>query len=503
MDRRVAVVEVSIATRDASALRWSLARLANDADALVVVDLAGVAAQAAPTADHVRIVAGRAAAREAVRAEGAGAVLLADDAWFGPVGDAWPVGDATRLVDDPRSWVVLRGDALRSWLADGVVPTATGGVVADDALAAVESGAAIVHRDVLLRDPLDADAEGLSTATIVRELEARGLGADLLAAALAGEAPPRALQTSLGLVSVLSDEPVASPPGLDVLVVAHVFYPDMLAELVERVSALGPHRLVVTTFGDERGRELEAALEALGVDGEVRVMPSNRGRDISAFLLGCRDLLVSGEHDVVVKVHSKRSPQVGGTAGRAFKRLLLDNLLGSGGHAQRMLGLFAASPRLGIVVPPMVHSWYGTLGRAWYTNRPRALAVAARAGITVPLDDDSPVAPYGSMFAARPDALRPLVDAGFGWDEFPTEGEYLDGSLAHVIERLFVSSAQERGYAVRTVLSTAEAGRSHALLEHKLDVAEASLERVVARKVARIPWKVRRVRDRLLGRPRD
>ena len=167
---------------------------------------------------------------------------------------------------------------------------------------------------------------------------------------------------------------------------------------------------------------------------------------------------------------------MGGTAGRAFKRLLLDNLLGSGGQAQRMLGLFASSERLGLVVPPMVHSWYGTLGRAWYTNRPRAVEVAIRAGIDVPLDVESPIAPYGSMFAARPEALVPLLRADLDWDEFPTEGEFIDGSLAHVVERLFAPSALAEGFAVRTVLSVAEAGRSHALLEHKLDVAEASLE---------------------------
>ncbi|MFC7431115.1 MULTISPECIES: rhamnan synthesis F family protein [unclassified Agrococcus] len=499
---RVAVVDVARPVRDATTLRWMLARLSAQADAVVVVDRARALADAASVADGVHVVADGDAARDLARALEPDAVLLADDDWIGPLSDAWPAGDSARLVDDERSWVVVRGDALGAWLVDGDAPRASGGIVAEDALAAVEAGAPIVHRDVVLRDPLEADAEGLSTATLVRELADRGLDVDALAASLAGEAPPRALQTALGLVSVLSDDPVVQPTSLRVLVVAHVFYPDMLPELAARIAGLGPHRLVVTTFGAERGVELERGLEALDVAGEVRVMPSNRGRDISAFLLGCRDLLTSGEVDVVVKVHSKRSPQVGGTAGRAFKRLLLDNLLGSGGHAQRMLGLFAESPRLGLVVPPMVHSWYGTLGRAWYTNRPRAIEVARRAGIRVPLDDDSPVAPYGSMFAARPEALAPLVEAGFDWDEFPTEGEYKDGSLAHVIERLFAPAAQERGYAVRTVLSAAEAARSHALLEHKLDVAEASLERVVARKVARIPWKARRVRDRLLGRRR-
>jgi lipopolysaccharide biosynthesis protein len=493
----LAVLRVREAHRHLGVVRWSAARLATIADEVLIVDERG-----ALPADPA-IVPSVAAARERARALAPSRLLLADDAWLGPFGeDVWPTGEAARLVADADSWTVLRDAALERWL-DGGDPDAVGGAVVADPIEGLERGVAIVRRDLLLTDPLALDAEGLSTAVLARDMAAHGLPTDLVAASLAGSAPPRALQTALGLVSVLSDEPPSAAPTLRVLVVAHVFYPDMLDELLARADMLGPHRLVVTTWGDERGREIETRLAASGRAGEVRVVASNRGRDVAAFLIGCRDLLESGEHDVVMKLHSKRSPQVGGTAGRAFKRLLLDNLLASPAHGARLLRLFEDSPSLGMVVPPMVHSWYGTLGRAWYTNRKRAVEVAARAGITIPLDDDSPIAPYGSMFAARPEALAPLLRADLRWDEFPTEGEYIDGSLAHVVERLFAASAHEAGFAVRTVLSAAEAGRSHALLEHKLDVAEASLERVVARKIARVPWKARRIGNRLLGRPRD
>jgi rhamnosyltransferase len=255
--------------------------------------------------------------------------------------------------------------------------------------------------------------------------------------------------------------------------------------------------VVITTSDASRGRTLRARLAELGRDAEVRVAESNRGRDISAFLIGCRDVLEDPSVDLVVKLHSKRSPQVGGMAGRSFTSLLLENLLPGPGHGTRLIELFERDRKLGIVFPPMVHAWYPTLGRAWFTNRPRARVLAQRLGITTPLDEASPMAPYGSMFAARPAALRPLVSGGLQWHEFPDEGEYHDGSLAHVIERLFVPAALTAGYSFRTVLSSRWAATSHALLEHKLDDAEASVERRIARKARRVPWKLGRIARRI------
>ena len=425
--------------------------------------------------------------------EGASELLIADDSWIGPLDDAatWisPSDGIAALVDDPRSWLLaagagvprlLRGEGpdrppLHPWL--------------DLDLLAV--GAPIVPLDAFAAPALALDAEGLVMPRVADALVSRGVPRDVIARALAGAALPRDLSSNLGLVEVLSDAPpVGTHPPLSIVVVMHVHYVDMLEELLVRADHLPEHRLVVTTSDAVRGRQLEARLAELGRAGEVRVAVSNRGRDISAFLLGCRDLLEDSSIDLVVKLHSKRSPQVGGATGRSFSALLLENLLPGPGHAARLVELFARDPRLGIAFGPMVHAGYPTTGRAWFTNRPHAQALADRLGITTPLDSASPIAPYGSMFIARPAALRPLFAGGFTWQEFPTEGEYRDGSLAHVIERLFVPAALSEGYSFRTVLGSRWAAASHAMLEHKLDDAESSLERRLVRKSRRVPWKL-------------
>jgi lipopolysaccharide biosynthesis protein len=430
---------------------------------------------------------------------GADRLLLADDAWIGPLDDAagWSAhGGVAPLVDHPDSWMLAEGDGVARLLRGGRPDRAA--LHPWQELDLLASGAPIVPLDAFAGAPLAHDADGLVMPRVADALRARGVHLDAIARALAPRALPRDLSTNLGLVEVLTDEPpLRRSAALSIVVVMHVHYVEMLEALLARADHLPDHRLVVTTSDAQRGSALERRLRELGREGEVRVAASNRGRDISAFLIGCRDLLEDPSIDLVVKLHSKRSPQVGGMAGRSFAALLLDNLLAGPGHGARLVELFAHDPRLGIAFPPMVHAWYPTLGRAWFTNRERAAALARRLGITTPLDEASPIAPYGSMFAARPAALRPLVAGGLDWAEFPDEGEYKDGSLAHVVERLFVPAALSEGYSFRTVLSARWAAVSHATLEHKLDDAEGSMERRISRKVQRVPWKLGRVARRI------
>ena len=179
-------------------------------------------------------------------------------------------------------------------------------------------------------------------------------------------------------------------------------------------------------------------------------------------------MLTSGEYDIVVKIHSKKSVQDDYNAAQLFKEHLYDNLLASSDHVAGILADFAAHPGLGMAIAPMPHMGYPTMGHAWFANRAPAREFAKRVGITVPFDDDQPLAPYGSMFIARPEALSLLTGAGLVPEDFPEEGGYKDGSLAHVIERLLAYAVLSRGYYVRPVMTPKWAGVYYGYLEYKL-----------------------------------
>lgn len=352
--------------------------------------------------------------------------------------------------------------------------------VFDNASLLLQDGCPILKRRNLFHNPLHLDRFAIIGADMLEQARAAGYDTDLILSNLARTSKPRDLVTNAGLTWVVpqsaSEETYAAAATQKVLAVAHIFYADMAEEILQRLSVLPKgYYLVATTSNEENQAQISAVMERYGVKGEVRVVASNRGRDIGAFLVDCNDVLASGKWDIVVKIHSKKSVQDDYNAAQLFKTHLYDNLLNSRAHVANILAEFAAHPALGMVLAPLPHMGYPTMGHAWFTNREPAQAVAKRLGINVPFDKDMPLATYGSMFIARPQALTKLVNAGFRPENFPVEGGYKDGSLAHVLERLMAYAALSEGFYVRPVLAPKWAEVYYGYLEYKLAAVSSFL----------------------------
>lgn len=352
--------------------------------------------------------------------------------------------------------------------------------VFDNASLLLQDGCPILKRRNLFHNPLHLDRFAIIGADMLEQARAAGYDTDLILSNLARTSKPRDLVTNAGLTWVVpqsaSEETYAAAATQKVLAVAHIFYADMAEEILQRLSVLPKgYYLVATTSNEENQAQISAVMERYGVEGEVRVVASNRGRDIGAFLVDCNDVLASGKWDIVVKIHSKKSVQDDYNAAQLFKTHLYDNLLNSRAHVANILAEFAAHPALGMVLAPLPHMGYPTMGHAWFTNREPAQVVAKRLGINVPFDKDMPLATYGSMFIARPQALAKLVNAGFKPENFPVEGGYKDGSLAHVLERLMAYAALSEGFYVRPVLAPKWAEVYYGYLEYKLAAVSSFL----------------------------
>lgn len=352
--------------------------------------------------------------------------------------------------------------------------------VFDNASLLLQDGCPILKRRNLFHNPLHLDRFAIIGADMLEQALAAGYDTDLILSNLARTSKPRDLVTNAGLTWVVpqsaSEETYAAAAKQKILAVAHIFYADMAEEILQRLSVLPKgYYLVATTSNEENQAQISAVMERYGVEGEVRVVASNRGRDIGAFLVDCNDVLSSDKWDIVVKIHSKKSVQDDYNAAQLFKTHLYDNLLNSRAHVANILAEFAAHPALGMVLAPLPHMGYPTMGHAWFTNREPAQAVAKRLGINVPFDKDMPLATYGSMFIARPQALAKLVNAGFKPENFPVEGGYKDGSLAHVLERLMAYAALSEGFYVRPVLAPKWAEVYYGYLEYKLAAVSSFL----------------------------
>lgn len=366
--------------------------------------------------------------------------------------------------------------------------------IMDNPAMMLRNGCPIVKRRTFFHDPLYLDKRGILGRDLLGVVEQSGYPVDMLLSNLSRTSVPRDLATNLGLLEVVPDHDLGYDPSrpLRIVAVAHIYYVDMTLELLDRFRMLpGEFDLVVTTTDLERRDQIEEILAGEGITADVRVVDSNRGRDISAFFIGCRDIIESDHYDLIVKLHSKRSPQDDHNLGELFKRHLLENLLGSPGHAANIVRLFQRYPSLGIVMPPIIHMGFPTMGHAWFTNKEPAQKEAERLGIDVPFDLSTPLATYGSMFIARPAALRPIAHGDYRYDEFPGEGEYKDGTLSHVLERLVVYGALSEGFHARQVLNLDFASIYYSYLEFKLQSVAKVLP---ARPVRQIPY-IMQLRD--------
>jgi lipopolysaccharide biosynthesis protein len=351
--------------------------------------------------------------------------------------------------------------------------------VFDNAVLMLDNRCPILKRRMFFHEPSYLERNAILGRRVLQRLEETDYPTDLIWANVVRSAEPRTLHTNFSMLSVLPDGNVGQmpEPAPRICVIAHIYYDEMVEEMMSYVGHIpGSYDLVVTT--DTEAKRLRI-LEALGhydiARVEVRVLESNRGRETSAFLVGCQDLLTPGRYDLICKVHSKKSAQDGYNLGMLFKHHMFDNLLSSPLYVSHLLSLFAKDQTLGMVFPPVVTIGYPTLGHAWFTNRPAAVELAKDLGIRTTFDSSTPIAPYGGMFWCRPEAIRAFATHQWRWEDFPDEAGWTDGGLPHVIERLYAYAVMEAGFHTRCVMTADWAEINYTFLEYKLQRVAAML----------------------------
>jgi len=219
--------------------------------------------------------------------------------------------------------------------------------------------------------------------------------------------------------------------------VVHVWYPDLLEEIVSALRATGLPFRTILTVPSEREEVVRAEVDRLGLEAELVVSP-NRGRDILPFLRLAGRLLDEGE-DVVLKLHTKRSTHR--KDGAAWRSELLERLAAPD-RAAAIVRAFVEDPTLGVVAP---EGHIQPLSFYWGANAANVEYLCSLTGIGQPkTETDAFIA--GSMFWCRLSALAPLIDAPLAEADFPTEAGQVDGTMAHAVERVIALTAIHAGF---------------------------------------------------------
>ncbi|WP_237476346.1 rhamnan synthesis F family protein [Lichenibacterium dinghuense] len=228
----------------------------------------------------------------------------------------------------------------------------------------------------------------------------------------------------------------------------HLHYPELADDMLSALAANAARLdLFVSTTSDDKAAALRERFA--GWDrGTVAVESCpNRGRDVGPMLTLFAERLRG--YDVVGHLHGKRSlalTEVGLSLdlGVRWQAFLLGHLLGGAfPMADLILDRFAADERLGLAFPedPNLTGW--SLDREIASDLARRMDPA----MAVPHSIDFPI---GTMFWARPAALKPLFDLRLGWDDYPAEPVPIDGTMLHAIERLLPVVATHAGFGLTT-----------------------------------------------------
>jgi rhamnosyltransferase len=229
----------------------------------------------------------------------------------------------------------------------------------------------------------------------------------------------------------------AEAPGMATAMVAHVFYPDLLPEVLACLAHMpaGSH-CHLTAPPDVAARLPKAALDRPDVTLHTA---ENRGRDIAPFLALLRSGALDG-YDAVLKIHTKRSLHL--PHGEVLRKALFASLAGRASVVGNILATMS-DPEVGMVGWGRV---FLTSPRQWHTNRARVEALAASL--------QPPAEPRlaffgGSMFWFRPAAFGSVARSAIRQDDFEPEAGQLDGTLHHALERCFAIAAAASGFSVR------------------------------------------------------
>lgn len=236
---------------------------------------------------------------------------------------------------------------------------------------------------------------------------------------------------------------VGVPHRLDVCVMIHAYYPDVLPDLLAELTDLADSAAFLISVCDPAAVAVaEAHVSAVlgpATRRTVKLVP-NRGRNFAPLLVSFADEL--RRHTYVLHLHTKKS-LYSGTERSDWRGHLVSSLAGR--TVPAVLDVFTHHPKVGVVQPAIFRvmpHW----SAHWLGNVANGRTVFERCGLD-PDDVDGYIDyPVGGMFWARVDALAPLLDAGFTVDDFDPEVGQTDGTLAHAIERTITAAALSRGY---------------------------------------------------------
>ena len=243
-------------------------------------------------------------------------------------------------------------------------------------------------------------------------------------------------------------------------VIVHLYYTDLLPECMDYIEEI-PSNFDVYIVSANKAMigEIKKQIIERGLANCFVREKNNRGRDFSALLVACKDILL--KYDYLCFVHDKKSHAHSPVpSGRTWLYNLWSCMLNSNGYIKNIIDTFENNPCLGLMVPPEpCHSEaIAGIGFTWAQDFDNTQELLRKLSIEVPLDRNLHPITLGTAFWCRTKALKPLFEQSYMYEDFPDEPMAIDGTICHALERIFAYVAQGMGYYTEYVMPPEFAG---------------------------------------------
>lgn len=234
-----------------------------------------------------------------------------------------------------------------------------------------------------------------------------------------------------------------------VAVIAHVNYTDLIEHCFSYLKKIPDYiDIYITTKGESNIKIISEKIEGMDRKNIRIIVPEDRGREIAAMLVACKDILMKYEYLCFVHDKKNNAGEPHRTVGQSFMDILWENTIKNDIYIENVLKQFEEEPKLGLLAPPVPYmAMFFTAGaNGWTTCYDETQKLAARLNLECIMDKKNQPFVFGTTFWCRTDALQPLFESGIGYEDFCQEPMPVDGTISHAIERIFPYVAQSRGY---------------------------------------------------------
>ena len=229
--------------------------------------------------------------------------------------------------------------------------------------------------------------------------------------------------------------------ALKIAVVVHAYYEDLVEELLDYTKNIPIEYTILLSVVSQQGKDIAVLWASKNNFNNIKIkIVENRGRDIAPAFISFRDEIK--EHDLICKIHSKKSLYTGAEQ-TGWRKQLVSNLLKDELVVSNIINMFQTDSKTGIVYPIsyLLPYWAYT----WLSNKNIAFELQSKLNVPLPTSGYIDY-PMGSMFWFRPLALSQLLDETILIEDFKEEPCGNDGTFAHAIERALVYIAHHNGY---------------------------------------------------------